>query len=459
MYSKIASHQFVEPTDRTTARPVDLSTQLSCVFLVAAAAISCGLFFYFVGKTAIRVPVYDMLDWLQFYDDRVRANDWLWYLWAPHNEHRIVFTRALIAIDIRWLGGNGTAFAILDTLLWGLALLAVWQIVFTSSRSQTFKIFSCSIVLLLLTPTYIVTTISMPGPGAFMQTPSFALFSFVLLDNETDNAPLRMFYRGCALFCACLSPFGVSAGLLVWPVLIWLSWRAGMSKRWIASIIGTGLTSVTLYLWKMPPKGYQSPLDIQRLIGSIDYGIRFLGLPWSHSEALTWPARVVGVFILVVGVLVIIKSSFKSENLKRAQRIGAALILFAFLAAAAAAFGRVNIPGPTPIRYATFMLLAHLGLFLYVLPHLCVLWDGGRARSLQWGAVVLAIAWLGHQVVVGDFAIREANHYNDAWSRFVEGEWTPDMFHYVYPNREQAITGLQYLRDHHVGWTLTPNPN
>ena len=46
MYSKIASHQFVEPTDRTTARPVDLSTQLSCVFLVAAAAISWSILLF-----------------------------------------------------------------------------------------------------------------------------------------------------------------------------------------------------------------------------------------------------------------------------------------------------------------------------------------------------------------------------------------------------------------------------
>ncbi|MGB6662383.1 MAG: hypothetical protein WBE90_25705, partial [Xanthobacteraceae bacterium] len=298
MYSKFSSDQLGR-ADRIEA---DLSTKLSCVLLVAAAAISCCLFFYFVSKSAIRVPVYDMLDWLQFYDDRVRANDWLWYLWAPHSEHRIVFTRALIAIDIRWLGGNGTAFIVVDTLLWGLALLATWQVVFTSSRSPTFRIFSCAVVLLLLTPTYIVTTISMPGPGAFMQTPSFALFSFVLLDNEADNTPLRIVCRVCALICACLSPFGVSAGLLVWPVLIWLSWRARLSKRWIALVMGVGSTAIALYLWKMPPKHYQSPLDVQNLVGSIDYGIRFLGLPWSHSEALTWPARVIGFIVLVIGV-------------------------------------------------------------------------------------------------------------------------------------------------------------
>jgi hypothetical protein len=61
-------------------------------FLIAPATIAavyCALFFYFVERASIRVPVYDLLDWLQFYGDRSQANDWFGYLWTPHNEHRI----------------------------------------------------------------------------------------------------------------------------------------------------------------------------------------------------------------------------------------------------------------------------------------------------------------------------------------------------------------------------------
>jgi hypothetical protein len=36
--------------------------------------------------------------------------------------------------------------------------------------------------------------------------------------------------------------------------------------------------------------------------------------------------------------------------------------------------------------------------------------------------------------------------YKEAWSRFVAGDWTPDMLHYVYPDRNRAIEGLAYLR-------------
>jgi hypothetical protein len=58
----------------------------------------------------------------------------------------------------------------------------------------------------------------------------------------------------------------------------------------------------------------------------------------------------------------------------------------------------------------------------------------------------MSLAWVGQQVVIGHFAVKEANHYNDAWSRFVAGDWTPDMIHYVYPDREHAQAALSYLR-------------
>jgi hypothetical protein len=438
------------------AKPAEANTMVSCALVLIAAAISCVLFFYFADRSAIRVPAYDMLDWLQFYDDRVRANDWVGYLWTPANEHRLVFTRALIAIDIRWLGGRGNGFAIFGSLIWIFAVLAAWRVVLTFSKTLTFRIFAGSIVLLILSPTYIVTTISMPAAGAFIQTPSFALFCMTLLDNETNHVRLRSFYRVWALICACLSSFGVACGLLIWPVLIWSAWRAGLGRNWIVAVIGAGLVFVALFLWKMPPKSYQSPLSIQSFIAPIDYGIRFLGLPWSHAVELAWPARAVGLVVLMVGGLVVARASIQREKPPRAQRIGAALILFAFLVAAAAAFGRVNIPGPTPIRYAMFMVLAHLGLFLYALPYLHALWQKGRATSLQWVAVVLAVAWLGHQVAVGEMAVKEASHYNDAWSRFVAGDWTPDMLLYVYPDHERALAGLAYLRRNHIGWTLSP---
>ena len=57
-----------------------------------------------------------------------------------------------------------------------------------------------------------------------------------------------------------------------------------------------------------------------------------------------------------------------------------------------------------------------------------------------------SLAWFGQQIVVGHFVAEEANRYNDAWSRFVAGDWTADMLRYVSPDRDRAQAGLAYLR-------------
>lgn len=424
------------------------------LLLAGTALISCAIFFYFVDETSIRIPVYDMLDWLQFYDQRTRADDWVGYLWAPHNEHRMVFTRALIAIDMRFLDGQGTAFVIFDTLLWAGMILTVWRVIVSAGGQLSFTISACSVALMLLAPTYVVTTISIPVMGPFIQTSSFVLFSIVLVSRQQrGGCGLRC---SAAILCACLSSFGVSAGLLVWPVLTWSAWRNRLGPSWTGIIAGAGVIFVWLYLWKMPARTYQSLFNLENFVASVDYGIRFLGLPWSHAAELVWPARLVGAMLLVLGILIVLRQSVV-KNGTTPQRIGAALILFTFLCAGAAAISRVDIPGPTSVRYAMFVVLAHLGLFLFALPYLEKMWEYGKSRWCLVAAIVLSGGWLAHQMLVGRMAMRETGHYNDAWARFIAGEWTPDMIYYVYPDREQAIAKLAYLRDNHVGWTLTPS--
>ena len=73
-----------EAMSAAAAQSVEPSA-LSRMSLIVATATCFATFLYFIDRTAIRVPVFDMLDWLQFYDDRLRANDWLGYLWTPDN--------------------------------------------------------------------------------------------------------------------------------------------------------------------------------------------------------------------------------------------------------------------------------------------------------------------------------------------------------------------------------------
>jgi hypothetical protein len=418
------------------------------IALATIAAVYCALFLYFVERASIRVPVYDLLDWLQFYGNRLQANDWFGYLWTPHNEHRIAWSRILLAIDVRWFGGGGTPFALFGLfLLIAMAASVSWEIL-EGYFSISWKATAIPIAILLLTPADTVVMIGMPAMGVFLHTSAFALFSLLLLDGAGEQGRFSNYRRAAAIVAACLAAFGVSGGLLIWPVLMWSVWRGGLGWRWVAGIACVGGLFIALYLWGLPSPPISTSFDIGRLVQSLDYAIRFLGLPWSHMPQLVWPARLIGVGILCVGGFLLINDSLSARFSTRLERIGLALVLFTFLLAAAAALARVDVAKDRemPIRYGMFVVLAHVGLLLCSLGFLERLWHGAYRRSLQWLTLGISVALVGQQFVVGRFAVQEADRYKEAWSRFVAGDWTPDMLQYVYPDRDRARAGLAYLR-------------
>lgn len=416
--------------------------------LAALAAIYVALFFYFVERASIRVPVYDLLDWLNAYADRLPAGDWPAYLWMPHNEHRIVLSRILLAADVKWFGGGGTAFAFSGFMLLAVTTGAILREIVKADLSTSWKATACLIVVLLLTPANIAVTIGMPAMTVFLQTCAFAVFSLVLLDGAGEENRFSHYRRVAAFAAACVAAFGVSTGLLIWPVLIWTAWRGGLGRRAVVLMACAAFLFAALYLWRLPLPLAPASFDADRLVRGIDYAIRFLGLPWSHVSQLVWPARLVGIAILCFGVFLGVKESFAREPVARLPRIGAALVLFALLAAAAAALARADLAEDRemPVRYSMFVVLAHVGFLLYALPYLQKFWQGSRKAALQWLIAALFVTWVGQQYVTGRFAAQVADRYNASWSLFAAGEWRPDMEQYIYPDRGRARAILMHLR-------------
>jgi hypothetical protein len=429
----------VSPVDRHRAFPT---------ILMVMAGLNCAIFLYFAERASIRVPVVDQLSWLQFYGEQFKAGHWLAYLWTPHNEHRIVLARIILALDVRWFGGRGTLFFVSGLLLLLASVAAVTNEIAKSDLAPSWRTVAIPLAILLMVPAHLGITLGMPAMSQYVQTSSFAIFSLVLLDGAADASRFANFRRSMALVTACIAAFGVSAGLVIWPVLLWTAWRGQLRWTWIAVIGSVGSVFAVLYLWKLPLNTVQRSFDPAHLVLSFDYAIRFLGLPWSHEHALVWPARAVGCAVLGLGCFALVKDAIEGGSPSRLRRLGLGLLFFSLLVAGSAALARVDVDTDRemPIRYGAFVVLAQLGLLLWSLEFLQRYWrplDGRFAQSL---IVAFCAVWLCQQVIVGAYAVREAHRYNDAWSRFVAGEWTPDMLHYVFPNREGAQAGLAALR-------------
>lgn len=416
------------------------------VVLMGLAAINSLLFFYVADRASIRVPVYDLMDWLQFYGGHMHGHDWLAYLWTPHNEHRIVLLRALLALDVEWLGGKGNAFVVSGLLLLIVMIIALSREIITSEMSLELKLSAIPLSILMLMPAHEAVTLGMPGMSLYLQTGAFAMLALAMLDGTADGHHPWLF-RGLSVAAACISAFGVSPGLLIWPAMLWSAWRGNSSFRWIAALACLGGLFVAAYLHDLPLQSVANSFYSIQPVRRFDYFIRFLGLPWSHLHALVWPARGVGLAVLALGGFALVSESLASRPSSRIRRFGLALVLFCFLVAASAALARVDLAEDRemPIRYGMFVVLAHLGLLLWAADILQRWWHR-PPQPVYWLLVGLSIVWLGQQAVAGKYAIAEAGRYKDAWSRFVAGEWTPDMLHYVYPDQQGARTGLMNLR-------------
>jgi hypothetical protein len=169
-----------ESGSRTAGRALNGSF---CALIVATAAVYIALFAYFVARTAVHAPVYDLLDWvvafIQHQHQHQHSGDWAGYLWMPHNEHRVVWSRALLAIDLQWFGSAGPAFLVFGSVLLAVVVtLLVREIVETSS-SHTAKLVAASAVVVCLLPSTIATMCSMPAMQVFLHQAAFAALAIV----------------------------------------------------------------------------------------------------------------------------------------------------------------------------------------------------------------------------------------------------------------------------------------
>jgi hypothetical protein len=429
-----------------TRRPVaDLSVlPLFPAMLSGVALLYAALFGYFIWATAGQMSGYDFLDWIMHYGERPAG--WLAYLWAPHSEHRIAAERLLLVIDIEWFGGTGVPFVVVRTALLLILILGLaWQIR-NSQTSPLLKATALSLLVFALLPAQLVVMCTMPVMGGFVHTCSFAVFALLLWDN--DSTPKR----AAAIAAAAIAGFGLAGGLFTWPVLAFVAWRSGARGAWLAVIGVAGLVMWAIYLKGLPSHRGLPAIDLQRLVAMADFVLRFLGLPWSHSAALVWPGRVIGALVLAIGCHLLLTDAFSGQLKPGFERIGLGMILFAFLLAATASLARLDTAPDRemPVRYGMIVALAHAGILLAALPWIGRLIEGRRAAAAKAAIVLAAAALLAQQVMVGRAAMFQAGLYSDAWQRFSAGAWTPDMTHFVYPDRARAEKILAYMKAAHI---------
>ena len=403
-------------------------TLLAPTALLAVLHVLC--FVYFVYATWLPEPVYDFLDWVVA-TSRWHSGDHVGYLLQPHNGHILAWSRALTIIDVDLTGGTGLPFLVFDSALFAALTICLVVAVLQTKLPAAIKMLSIAATVVLTTKSELTVLCSMPGMGVFVHAAAFTTFAILVADRSPILAGIF----------ACAAALGSAGGLLVWPVVIWSAWRAGMATRQLTILAVAGAVFCATYLsWSH----VSSEINRPALLQSVDYGIRFLGLPWAHSANLVWAGRLIGTITAAAGGWLIIEDLIRRRQRTRLERIGLSLILFVFLVAAAAATARVNVAvdREMPIRYAIFPALAQVGI-LFSLTEVLRRIPVSGVRFVTAGSIA---ALLLREIFVGRAATEEVGRYRTSWAAFSRGSWSPDMEQYVYPDRDQAEERLAYLR-------------
>jgi hypothetical protein len=392
----------------------------------AAALLQLGLFGYFVARTMIRTPFMDMLAWMVSYLYFKDHGGFASYLWAFHNEHHLIWMRLLTVVDVELFRGAGFAFIMAGTAAaLSLAALVGWFVRREAGGTAVW-----------LAPMLVLTAANAVDCGIPINTvyPIAVLCmvgSIVLLESGT------LWLRVLALPVAMAAGFGNGVGLVIWPVLVWLSWRQRGGLLWPMLVLLCGVLFIGVYAYGTPST---TPLAVglshaAALFKMMDYALAYIGLPFSRAPRLDLVSRFVGLALLAAGLVALVRVSLSANT--RLNRSAVALILITLGSAAMAAIGRVDLEPDVrvPVRYTMMVTPLHVGLLCLVAPRLRVGVSAG-----------FAVVLLAMQLLIGRAAVRVSDAMRVAIHAYYLGDRDPVVTRFVFPDVADADRLIGVIR-------------
>ena len=275
------------------------------------------------------------------------------------------------------------------------------------------------------------TDCSLPINTTYTFTVFFALLSLVLFigTEKPDIKPGG--WRICGIVAALASSFGTVAGLLMWPILLWVAGRERLGWAWKGTLAGLGVAYCLLYLQglrylELGPinsAGVVQFFSVPHLQKLTDYFFVFLGLPFTRDPRLETFGRFFGIILFMAGTSAAIIATFSNHLNTRLGRIAVGIILFAIGAAVLATVGRGDMieEVKVPVRYTMFSTMLQAGLLCIILPWTARIAEARTEWLIRAICLSFAIVLLILQVFIGRAAIAIADTISHDADCFAEG--------------------------------------
>ena len=337
---KLRPSAAIATSDRSAGRPNVGLRQFITWGIALIAAVHFALFGYFVFRTAIFSPISDMFAYIDAYLG-FRAGDMslFGYLWRPHGEHHLVWIRVLTWVDVALFHTRGIPFmAAASAAIVATAVLLWRQLVGAQPK------LGAATNLGLLAPMMVLSAAnaidcSVPINTTYPFTVFFVVLALVLF-TAADRVDARAHYRRIAAvlggaLAAVGASMGTAAGLLAWPILLWIGWRHRLDRRWFLALAGFSLVYILfyardLYFLGLAPalsKDTASFFSADHLYNMLDYYFAFLGLPFTREGALRPAGVAIGAALFFIAAWAVASASFSNRLNTRLDRIAIGLIL------------------------------------------------------------------------------------------------------------------------------------
>jgi len=409
--------------------------------LIVALAVVGGL------RTYSPVPYWDMWDgYLDFYL-KVSQGDWSRW-WAQHNEHRILWSRILFCMDIRWFAGTGAFLIIVNYVLAGIAGLLFWRILAWSISEPSMRVVRWGLSLFLLGWMFSWCqneNFTWGFQSQFFLAQLLPLCALIALYRSTEGGGRTgIFILACLLGLASMG--SMANGVIVLPLMVLCGLLLRIGSLRIMSLLALAVGGGFLYFHDYSPSTGNVGMFSILVANPIEVGrnlLVYLGSPFyflmrksSHSVQIAAGAG----FVLIVSSII-----WGVAAAGRGPKAGLRLVLLSYLlfiggTALATAIGRLQF-GPDQIlssRYSTPAVMAWATYFVLLADSLRVKL---ASRPIVWLLPVLAL-----HAYVAIIQARSLPHPSDTDFRrhlaaiaMTVGAKDPDRISTVYPYIDHAI--------------------
>jgi hypothetical protein len=401
----------------------------------------------------MRVPYWDMWSEVNFWAHPDKSL--LYWLWAQHNEHRILIPKLILMLDYRVFRGRdifvlvlilGVQLAVVTMMVWSLR---AWGGV----RGPVLRTLSGA-GLLCGFSTSQWANFDTGFQITFVLVNLFVVLAviFLLLSQQSREKHLPGEWSRVALaaLMGTAATYSAANGVLIWPVLIVVAIVQRSRRAIITFLSASGIIVVASYLHHYTsPGGHANPLvSIRHPFIILAYIAKYLGSPldWGHATlASAFGAAGLATAVVILGIIL-----FVSKRGPVLLLFGS-LLLFTIGSAGLTALGRLSFGTDQALssRYETFALL-----FWFALGALSLRFVARRSVAAVVGLQTLLLLAMAIAATRWGYPLKAAKdralNTNTASLALVTGVYDPTGLTMLFPVPSFPWRDIPYLKQHRV---------